>query len=30
MLAEDQRILDGLLFARRQVDHLRQQEWDAA
>jgi hypothetical protein len=30
MLTEDQRILDGLLFARRRADHLRQQEWDAA
>ena len=30
MLAENQRILDGLLFARRQVDDLRHQEWDAA
>jgi hypothetical protein len=27
MLAEDQRVLDGLLFARRRLDRLRQQEW---
>jgi len=27
MLIEDQRALNGLLFARRMVDRLRQEEW---
>jgi hypothetical protein len=27
MLAEDQRALDGLLFGRRIVDRLREEEW---
>ena len=30
MLAEDQRVLDGLLFARRRAENLRQAEFDAA
>jgi hypothetical protein len=29
MLAEDQRVLDGLLFARREARRLRDQEWTA-
>ena len=29
MLAEDQRVLDGLLFARRDARRLRDQEWAA-
>ena len=27
MIAEDQRALDGLLFARRMADRLRREEW---
>ena len=27
MIAEDQRALDGLLFARRMADQLRREEW---
>ena len=30
MLVEDQRALNGLLFARRMVERLRQEEWAAA
>jgi hypothetical protein len=29
MIAEDQRALDGLLFARRMADRLRREEWMA-
>jgi len=29
ILAEDQRVLDGLLFARRDARRLRDQEWTA-
>jgi hypothetical protein len=27
MIAEEQRVLDGLLFARRMSDRLRREEW---
>jgi hypothetical protein len=30
MLVEDQRALDGLLFARRIADRLRREEWTSA
>jgi hypothetical protein len=30
MLVEDQRALDGLLFARRIADRLRREEWTGA
>jgi hypothetical protein len=30
MIAEEQRVLDGLLFARRMSDRLRREEWSNA